>query len=64
MDSSLSFVVATTYNSWKRDNILWPRDMNLWEHHINSWEHDIMLWPQDHFVEVMTSLCRGLKMLC
>ncbi len=51
-------------NSWERDNMLWPRDINLWECHINSWERDIMSWPRDRFVEVTTSLCRGLKMLC
>ncbi len=50
-------------NSWEHDNMSWPRDINLWECH-NSWERDIMSWPQDHFVEVTTSLCRGLEMLC
>ncbi len=61
---SLSFVVATTYKSWERDNMLWPHDINLWERHIKSWERDIMSWPRDRFVEVTTSLCRGLEMLC
>ncbi len=35
----------------------WPQDINSWELHIN-------LWERDRFVEVTTSLCRGLEMLC
>ncbi len=35
-----------------------------WPRHINSWERDIMSWPRDRFVEVMTSLCCGLELLC
>ncbi len=35
-----------------------------WPRNIKSWERDIMSWPRDRFVEVTTSLCRGLEMLC
>ncbi len=42
----------------------WPQHIKSWERYINLWERDIMSWPRDRFVEVTTSLCRGLEMLC
>ncbi len=57
-----------SYGDWEGTSSVhlvlpWPRHINSWERHINLWERD-MLWPRDCFVEVTTSLCRGLEMLC
>ncbi len=63
----LLFLLYGSYGDWEGTSsvhlvLAWPRHINLWERHINLWERD-MLWPRDCFVEVTTSISRGLDLL-